>query len=45
MRDQIEGRGEVNPLKMGAWIFCRFKRGLGKRRSDVFEVRGGGGGV
>ena len=31
---------------MGAWIVSRFKRGLGKRRGYVFEVRrrGGGGG-
>ena len=29
--------GEVNRLKKGAWIVCRFKRGLGKRRGHVFE--------
>ena len=28
----------VNRLKSGAWIVCRFKRGLGKRRGHVFEV-------
>ena len=31
----------VNHLKRGAWIVCRFKRGLGKRRRHVFELRSG----
>ena len=30
--------GGVNCLKRGAWIVCRFKKGLGKRRGRVFEV-------
>ena len=33
-----ERRGKVNRLKRGAWIVCRFKRDLGKRRGRVFEV-------
>ena len=28
----------VNRLKRGAWIVCRFKRGLGKRRGHVIAV-------
>ena len=31
------GRG-VNRLKRGAWIVCRFKRGLGKGKGHVFDV-------
>ena len=34
------GRG-VNRLRRGAWIVCRFKRRIGKRRGHVFEVRKG----
>ena len=26
------GGGGVNRLKMGAWIVCRFNRGLGKKK-------------
>ena len=32
------GGGGVNHLKRGAWIVCRFKRVLGKRRGYVFDV-------
>ena len=36
----------MNRLKRGAWIVCKFKTGLGKRRGYVFGVGGGGeGGV
>ena len=35
--------GGLNRLKRGLWIVFRFKRGLGKRRGYVFEVRGGEG--
>ena len=40
------GRGQVNHLKRGAWIVCRFRRGLEKKekgRVHVFEVEEGGG--
>ena len=30
--------------KEGAWIVCRFKKGLGKKEGVVF-LKGGGGGV
>ena len=30
----------VNCQKKRAWIVCRFKNGLGKRRGYVFEVGG-----
>ena len=30
--------GRVNRLKRGAWIVCRFKRKLSKRKDHVFEV-------
>ena len=33
----------MNPLKRGAWIVWRFKRGLGKKRGYVFEVGEGAG--
>ena len=45
---RVLGGGHENPihrgggwLKRGAWIVCRFKRGLGKKEGGVFE----GGGV
>ena len=44
MKKQFFG---LNRLKRGAWIVCRFKRGLGKkkkRRGDVFELEEGRGG-
>ena len=30
--------GHKLPKKGGAWIVCRFNRGLGKRRGYEFEV-------
>ena len=38
MKKSFEGGEGVNRLKMGAWIVCKFKRGLGKRRGHVFEM-------
>ena len=44
MKEQFFLEGCESPKK-GAWIVCRSKRGLGKkkekRRDDVFEVGGG----
>ena len=34
----------VNRLERGAWIVCRFKRGLGKKERMMFFFGGGGGG-
>ena len=31
--------------KEGAWIVCRFKKGLGKKEGVVFLKGGGGGGL
>ena len=38
MKKKIRGGGWVNCIKSGAWIVCRFKSGLGKRRGHVFEL-------
>ena len=35
----LGGWGDELPKKGGAWIVCRFNRGLGKRRGYEFEVR------
>ena len=35
------GGGEVNRLKRGVWIVCRFTRRIGKRRGHVFKMRRG----
>ena len=34
------GGGGESPKK-GVWIVCRFKKGIGKRRGHVFEMRRG----
>ena len=34
----LGGWGDELPKKGGAWIVCRFNRGLGKRRGYEFEV-------
>ena len=38
VHENFLGGGEGNCLKRGVWVVCRFKRGLGKERSCVFEV-------
>ena len=40
LENVLWGEGGESPKK-GAWISCRFKRGLGKRRDHVFEVERG----
>ena len=41
MKKNFLGDRGLNPLKRGAWIVCRFKRGIGKRRGHVIEARRG----